>query len=216
MKAPKFPTFLFGHPAYRALPPTERALLIELVLLAANDIGTDEPLVCSSATAGNMANVSWQVARRALLGLRQKGFIVLIKSGERRRGTTAGLASEWRVTCLPYQGEPPTADYNRLYWKAQDKLTQPVPKTPFSNASARTFETASEYSEEGTADSKSAYMAFTGETPIEKSLIQQEKNSAFEKSGMFHQRSNIYSPANRTESADGPINALGMVGRALH
>jgi hypothetical protein len=185
--AVSIPEHVWTHPAYRALQPVERVLLVELLALA-RQVGTDEPLVCSSVMAGNMCKVSWQVARRALLGLRKKGFIVIVKSGVRRRGAAAGLASEYLVTCLPYQGELPTADYNRLHWKAFDKLAPAFPEASLSNAPARTSETASESPELGAADSKSAYMAFTSERVIHKLLKEQEKNIVSGKSGMLHQR----------------------------
>jgi hypothetical protein len=169
--AVSIPEHVWTHPAYRALQPVERVLLVELLALA-RQVGTDEPLVCSSVMAGNMCKVSWQVARRALLGLRKKGFIVIVKSGVRRRGAAAGLASEYLVTCLPYQGELPTADYNRLHWKAFDKIAPAFPEASLSNAPART----------------SAYMAFTSERVIHKLLKEQEKNIVSGKSGMLHQR----------------------------
>jgi hypothetical protein len=52
------------------------------------------------------------------LGIRKKGFIVHVKSGDRRSCAVGRKASEWRLTCLPYQGEPPTLDYHAAHHKA--------------------------------------------------------------------------------------------------
>jgi hypothetical protein len=120
VSAPKIavsiPDHVFTHPAYRALQPVERVLLDEL-LYVARRLGTDEPIIFSADMAANGANVKRSVAARALLGLRKKGFIVCLKSGDRRSGAKGRKATEWRLTFLPYQGEPPTLDYRAAHYK---------------------------------------------------------------------------------------------------
>lgn len=145
------PEHIWTHPAYRALQPIERVLLIELLALA-HRVGTNEPLVCSCAMTANMLNVPKSVAARALLSLRKKGFIACVRSGDRRRANPTGIASEYRVTCLSYQGAPPTSEYNRIYWKAVDQGVLKGMKFTLSEASLLT----SDGSEQCTADSKSA------------------------------------------------------------
>jgi len=110
------PDYTFTHPAYRALSPLERVLLGELLAIAQR-VGTSEPIVCSARQAANMCNVQKSAAAEALSSLKKKGFLVLVKTGERRRGVKASAASEYRITCLPYQGEPPTCDYHLVYCK---------------------------------------------------------------------------------------------------
>jgi hypothetical protein len=122
------------HPAYRALNPTERCLVVEFVRLA-HRIGTDEPITFSVRMAADACNVPKSVAARALSSLREKGFIAIERPGSHYVG---GFASGWRITFLPYQSQPPTHDYNRLHWKARDQRAQaPMEHSP-SNAASRT------------------------------------------------------------------------------
>ena len=155
MSAPKIAfsmlDHLWTHPAFRALKPVERVLVDELLYLARR-FGTDEPIIFSTGMAANGANVKRSVAARALLGLRKKGFIVSLKSGDRRSGAKGRKATEWRLTFLPFKGEPPTLDYRAAHYKAlppdldpNEKFLTPEleertmpPRPPFSNASSRT------------------------------------------------------------------------------
>jgi hypothetical protein len=197
------PDHLFTHPAYRALPPTERVILIELLALAKR-VGTDEPVVCSVAMAANMANVKRSVAARALLSLRKRGFIAIVNPDKTWRGATAGVAAEYRITCLPYQGEPPSAEYNLLHWKAVDASAPTPPETSLSNAPPRTFETASDGPERGTANGKFAHMSPPSGTVPYKPLKSLEANVS--KSGRTEfepspQRHATVPPAGRSEPA---------------
>ena len=151
MSAPKIAfsmlDHLWTHPAFRALKPVERVLVDELLYLARR-FGTDEPIIFSTGMAANGANVKRSVAARALLGLRKKGFIVSLKSGDRRSGAKGRKAAEWRLTFLPFKGEPPTLDYRAAHYKAlspdldpNEKFLTPEleertmpPRAPFSNA----------------------------------------------------------------------------------
>jgi hypothetical protein len=85
-------------------------LLLEL-LAVAKRVGTDEPINCSVRMAADMCGVSKSHAATALATLEVKGFIVLVRRGERRQ--RRGFASSWRVTCLPFRDAWPTCDYNR-------------------------------------------------------------------------------------------------------
>jgi hypothetical protein len=197
------PDHLFTHPAYRALLPTERVILIELLALAKR-VGTDEPVVCSVAMAANMANVKRSVAGRALLGLRKKGFIAIVNPDKTWRGATAGIAAEYRITCLPYQRDPPTADYNRLHWKAVDQSAPPPLESSLSNAPSRMFETASFGPERGTANGKFAPMSPPNGTVPRKPLKSLDENMA--KSGQTEfepspQGDGTVPPAGRSEPA---------------
>jgi hypothetical protein len=106
------PEHLFVSPAFRLLAPLERYLLIEL-LAVAKRVGTDEPINCSVRTAADMCGVSGRHGARAISTLEAKGFLVRIRRGERRQGR--GFASRWRITCLPFQGEWATCEYNRVH-----------------------------------------------------------------------------------------------------
>jgi hypothetical protein len=114
------PEHLFVSPAFRLLTPLERYLLIEL-LAVAKRVGTDEPINCSVRTAANMCGVSMRHGARAISTLEAKGFLVRIRRGERRQGS--GFASSWRITCLPFQGEWATCEYNRIYDRLHNRKT---------------------------------------------------------------------------------------------
>jgi hypothetical protein len=110
--AVSIPEHLFVSPAYRALSPLERCLLIEL-LAVARRVGTDEPLNISVRWAADMCGVGKSHAAAGLATLEERGFLVRVRRGGRRQGR--GFASAWRVTCLPFQGEWATCDYDRIH-----------------------------------------------------------------------------------------------------
>jgi hypothetical protein len=114
--AVSIPEHLFTCPAYRALSAVERYLLIELLALASR-IGTAEPIGCSARTVANMCGIGKSYAAEVLAALREKGFIVQVEPHRGRRG----CASKWRITCLPFLGEEPTCDYQRIFLRAQHK-----------------------------------------------------------------------------------------------
>jgi hypothetical protein len=109
---------LLSCPPYRALPPIERYLLLELLRLA-DRVGTDEPLRVSCEDAANMLGMSRRHGARALATLRERGFIFRevdpIYLMDRK-----GIASKWRITCLPYKGEKPTLDYLKKAEKGRE------------------------------------------------------------------------------------------------
>lgn len=67
--------------------------------------------------AANMLNVSRPHAARAVTELKRRGFIVNVRRGLKRGNQK--VASEWRLTCLPFQGVPPTCDYQKVYDRAK-------------------------------------------------------------------------------------------------
>jgi hypothetical protein len=111
------PDELWTSPAYRKLSAGERVLVGELLALAKR-FGTDEPIICSAETAAQMLNVDRMTAWRTMSGLRNKGFIVLMKPGDRTSLERGRKAAEWRLTFLPYQGKTPTHEYRRIHDKA--------------------------------------------------------------------------------------------------
>jgi hypothetical protein len=126
--AVSIPDHLFSHPAYKKLDSFERNVMTEMLALARRQ-GTGYPLNCSARMAASMCNMSKSQADRTLASLEKKGFIV-----SKGRGFKRGLvkiASQWRITCLPYQGEAPTRDYVRTYYKGQDKLADDAKGQPF-------------------------------------------------------------------------------------
>ena len=110
--AVNIPEHLFVSSAFRSLAPLERYLLIEL-LAVAKRVGTDEPINCSVRTAANMCGVRKSSAAAVMATLEARGFVVRIRRGGRRQGR--GFASGWRITCLPFQGEWATCEYNRIH-----------------------------------------------------------------------------------------------------
>jgi hypothetical protein len=116
--AVSIPKHLFASPAYRALGPLERCLLVEL-LAVAKRVGNDEPINISVRWAAEMCGVSKSHATRAMSELEAKGFIVSTRRGERRQ--RSGFASAWRITCLPFKGEWATCDYSRIHDRAHNR-----------------------------------------------------------------------------------------------
>jgi hypothetical protein len=154
--------------------------------------------------AANMANVKRSVAARALLGLRKKGLIAIVNPDKTWRGATAGIAAEYRITCLPYQGEPPSAEYNLLHWKAVDASAPTPPETSLSDAPRRTFGTASDGPERGTANGRFAHMSPPSGTVPCKPLKSLEENVSKSGRAEFepsHQRDATIPPAGRPDAA---------------
>jgi hypothetical protein len=184
------PDHVFTHPAYRALSPIERCLLVELLALA-RQIGTDEPIGCSYDMAADMLNVPRSVAGRTLMALRERGFLILARSGARRSGSAAGIAAGWRITCLPYRGDPPTCEYNRIHWKAVDKKAPAAPETAFSNAERRTEDEGNLTEIDGGRAQPAPYRQPAGGLNIQKMLKRLEKRAATEKEVSARQRADI-------------------------
>jgi DNA-binding transcriptional ArsR family regulator len=184
------PDHVFTHPAYRALSPIERCLLVELLALA-RQIGTDEPISCSYDMAADMLNVPRSVAGRALKALRKRGFIRLERDGERRHGAKGGIASGWSLTCLPYRGDPPTCEYNRAHWKAVDKIAPSPPETAFSNAERRTEDEGNLTGIDGGRAQPAPYIQPASGPNIQKLLEILKKKALSEEGGLDRQRSNI-------------------------
>jgi hypothetical protein len=103
--------------AFRDLAPAERSLLFELFKMA-RGIGTDEPIWCAASMAANMCDVSRRYGVTLLSALEEKGFIVSIVRGRQHRQER--VASNWRLSFLPYRGNPPTREYVRRFYKAKD------------------------------------------------------------------------------------------------
>jgi hypothetical protein len=103
--------------AFRALTSVERSLLYELFALA-RQIGTDTPIRCSASMASDMLNMGRTSGFGALSALEAKGFIVSIRRS--RPHESERVASNWRLTFLPFRGDPPTRDFVRRYFKAKD------------------------------------------------------------------------------------------------
>ena len=117
--AVSIPEHLFTSAAYRALDPLGRCLLTELLAIAKR-VGTDVPITCSARMAADMCAVGKSHGADTIASLEALGFIVCVRRG-RPTGRGQGLASEWRITCLPFQGEWPTCDYARIYDRAHNR-----------------------------------------------------------------------------------------------
>jgi hypothetical protein len=116
--------------AFRELAPVERSLLYELFAMARR-LGTETPIGCSASMAANMCDVSRRYGVTLLSALEEKGCIVSIVRGRQHRKER--VASNWRITFLPYQGSPPTRDFVRRYYKAKDIEAYESAKGPFIN-----------------------------------------------------------------------------------
>jgi hypothetical protein len=109
------PRDLFESIAFRQLSALEYRLLIELIALQA-DSKTDG-VRCSARWAAKVCSSSKSPAGRALACLEERGFIVRISATER------GAPMSWRITCLPFLGDPATRDYRdtSLTWRSIEK-----------------------------------------------------------------------------------------------
>jgi hypothetical protein len=131
------PKYLFESKAYRELNPFEHRIMTELLFIA-KARGTDVPLGLSVRRVAETCKMSIGQASQTFRELEKKGFIK-----NRLRGyanSRERISSGWSLTCLPYQGDPPTCDYNRIHDKAEDikrlaTVTEIPPKrdpsTPF-------------------------------------------------------------------------------------
>jgi hypothetical protein len=109
--AASIPDHLFTNPAFRALGVAERWLILELNTRKAQI--ADDVVGCSVREAADMLGLHKSQAADILAGLRLKGFIADARDpskGQHRRGTSTG----WRLTWLPFQGEPPSFDYLKI------------------------------------------------------------------------------------------------------
>jgi hypothetical protein len=110
-KAASIPDHLFTHPTFRALGVGERWLILELSTRKGQI--ADDVVGCSVREAADMLGLHKSQAADILAGLRLKGFIADARDpskGQHRRGTSAG----WRLTWLPFRGEPGTFEYIKL------------------------------------------------------------------------------------------------------
>ena len=69
--------------------------------------------------AADMLRMGKSNRSRALSALEAKGFIVSIRRSRPHRERER-VASCWRLTFLPFKGNPPTRDFVRRHFKAKD------------------------------------------------------------------------------------------------
>jgi hypothetical protein len=125
-KSITIPRALFESVAFRQLPPLEYRLLIELIALQADSKA--DGVKCSARWAAKVCASSKSPAGRALLCLEGRGFIVRIGS------SGSGAAAHWRITSLPFLGEPPTREFldASLTWRSvQSKQAKAARGKPF-------------------------------------------------------------------------------------
>jgi hypothetical protein len=105
------PDHLFASPAFRALGVSERWLIFELTVRKSRI--ADDIVGCSVREAANLLGTNKSTAGRTMAHLAAAGFIEAAREsskGQRARGTSTG----WRLTFLPFQGEPATHDYIKI------------------------------------------------------------------------------------------------------
>jgi len=116
-------------PAWYAMDATARALLFELKLLYNRD--TEGPVGMSARQAARLLGASKDFAAKTLKQLQHYGFTVKITGGH-LGAIGKGVATQFRLTDEPYQGQPATLDFKR--WdgtlfeeKPRSKKTEPCP-----------------------------------------------------------------------------------------
>jgi hypothetical protein len=102
--------------AFRELSTVDRSLLMDLFNMTRN-LGTDTPIGCSARMAADMLKMGKSTGAQALSSLEAKGFLISVVRGIQHRKER--VASNWRLTFLPFKGNPPTREYVRHY-KAMD------------------------------------------------------------------------------------------------
>jgi hypothetical protein len=117
--------------AFRDLSPIERWLLVDLFNVA-RSIGTDTAIGCSARVASDMIGMGRTSGFAALAALEEKGFIASVRRS--RPHKTERVASNWRITFLPFKGNPPTRDYVRRFYKAEDMKAFEATNAKFFNA----------------------------------------------------------------------------------
>ena len=124
------PKHLWDSRAFRALDEYEKVIMFA-ILAKAREYGTDRPIIFS-ARMGEPYGIGRTRTAQALAGIHECGFIV--EEGKPRRGKNTGVAATWRVTCLPFQGNPPTYDYQRIFYKNADlKAAEKVKGEPWES-----------------------------------------------------------------------------------
>ena len=133
----KLPFALIEHPSYMALSLAARALYVELKHRF-NGVNNGQ-IGLSCRDAGKIIKVSRNTAQRAFLELEYWGFIIC-----RRQGTFGDRkASEYILTCEPYNNRPATMDWKESRpampkdWKPKNKL-RPNESDSESHKKART------------------------------------------------------------------------------
>jgi hypothetical protein len=116
------PPSLYRSPAYQALRASARLLIAEMATLARKLKG-DGWLTLGEREAARILGVDRKAARNAFHQLESLGFIVCLQRGRYARKR---LASKWRITFFPFEGQPPTREYEgpaivRRLWLADMK-----------------------------------------------------------------------------------------------
>jgi hypothetical protein len=114
-------------PAWYAMDPRARALVIEIKLRF--DRAAESAVGMSAREAARLLGVSINFAVKMLRQLQHYGFTVKMTGGH-LGPTGKGVATQWRLTDEPYQGQPATLDFKR--WngtlfeeKPRSKKTKP-------------------------------------------------------------------------------------------
>jgi hypothetical protein len=103
--------------AFHELSPVSRSLLLGLFNMA-RSFGTDRPIGCSARMAADMLKMGKSTGAEAISELEASGFIVSVVRGLQHRKER--VAGNWRITFLPFKGNPPTRDFVRRHFKTKD------------------------------------------------------------------------------------------------
>jgi hypothetical protein len=126
----KLEKWIFQHPAFRALRPNARALLLELISRhnGRNNgaIGLGEREAAAALQLTDRGAV-----RRAFSELQERGFIVCTRRGGFNRKAGPNRASEWRLTFEPTpDGQPATKEFARMNADAPEHFSRGRNSTP--------------------------------------------------------------------------------------
>ncbi len=116
------PPALYTSLAFNALRPVAR-LLFDTMARMASEIKGDGWIGLSERQASAALNVARETASKAFIELEAYRFIIRLERGYRKGRQK--VASQWRLTCFPFKGEPATHDYDspavvRKVWKESD------------------------------------------------------------------------------------------------
>jgi hypothetical protein len=119
------PHYMLGSPAWRALSPVARAMLVEV--LALYNGSNNGRIALSARVGGERVCCSKDTAARALAELQRAGFLELSIQGAFHRKTPH--ASEWRVTLYQCDrtGEPSSKAF--MQWNSPSQNLKRGPTT---------------------------------------------------------------------------------------
>ncbi|MFA1622829.1 helix-turn-helix transcriptional regulator [Rhizobium mongolense] len=117
--------YLLRSAAWRSLSAIERAAYLELKW--AYDGKNNGRIGMAVRTLAEAVHVSKSTASRALIGLQERGFIVLVKQSG--FNVKSRIATEWQLTEYELDDRPGTATKDFMKWTPENSNNSPARRT---------------------------------------------------------------------------------------